>query len=179
MSYYKRHLPHLLPERAALFITWRLSGSLPHAVLPRLKGTSAGQAFRAFDRALDKTMTGPQWLKDPRIAQCIVNALRFGEDQLALYQLISYVVMSNHVHLLIRPRVPLNRIMKTIKGYTAHEANRILDRTGCAFWQDESYDHWVRDETEFYRIVRYIERNPVSAGLVENAEDWPWSSAAK
>ncbi len=179
MTYYKRHLPHWLPERATLFVTWRLHGSLPSRVVSRPKGVSAGQAFRAFDQELDKAATGPQWLKDPRIARHVVSALYFGDEQLNLYQLISYVVMSNHVHILIRPQSPLHRITKTIKGFTAHEANRLLKRTGRAFWQDESYDHWVRDEIEFGRIVRYIERNPVAAGLVDKTEDWPWSSATK
>ena len=53
-----------------------------------------------------------------------------------------------------------------LKGYTAREANRLLGRTGQPFWQGESYDHWVRDETEFIRIIAYIENNPVKAGLV-------------
>ena len=40
-----------------------------------------------------------------------------------------------------------------------------------------AYDHWVRNEREFHRIVAYIEENPVSAGLAATPEDWPWSSA--
>ncbi|HEX8847496.1 MAG TPA: hypothetical protein VF791_22830, partial [Pyrinomonadaceae bacterium] len=68
---------------------------------------------------------------------------------------------------------------KTIKGFTAREANKLLNLTGQPFWQDESYDRWVRDETELKRIIRYIEHNPVSAGLVAKPEDWPWSSATK
>jgi putative transposase len=44
------------------------------------------------------------------------------------------------------------------------------------FWQDESFDHWVRSEEEFWKIVAYIENNPVGAGLVGRAEDWGWSS---
>jgi REP element-mobilizing transposase RayT len=180
MSYYERHLPHWLPEGATLFVTWRLHGSLSSSTAsPKPEDASAGQAFREFDQALDKATTGPQWLKDSRIAQCVISALCFGDEQLNLYQLISYVVMSNHVHILIRPHTSLPRIMKTIKGFTAREANRLLGRTGHPFWQDESYDHWVRNETEFRRIVKYIERNPVSAGLVKKAEEWPWSSAAK
>lgn len=51
----------------------------------------------------------------------------------------------------------------------------VMDR--AAFWQDESYDHWVRSGEEFERIVRYIEANPVRAGLLERVEDWRWSSA--
>jgi type I restriction enzyme R subunit/putative DNA methylase len=55
----------------------------------------------------------------------------------------------------------------------------LLHRTGERFWQDESFDHWVRSEGEFIRIQKYIENNPVKAGLVAKAEDWPWSSASK
>ncbi len=64
--------------------------------------------------------------------------------------------------------------MQSFKGYTAHKANRLLCRKE-AFWQHESYDHWVRDENELARIVKYIINNPVKAGLVEHWEDWPWT----
>ena len=87
--------------------------------------------------------------------------------------------MPNHVHAVIQPCVPVARITKSIKGFTAREANQILGRTGERFWQDESYDHWIRNETEWNRIVRYTALNPVAAGLVETAEQWPWSSASR
>ena len=70
---------------------------------------------------------------------------------------------------------PLARIMHSLKSYTAHEANKILKRTGT-FWQAESYDHWVRDEDELERIVHYIRSNPVKAKLVERPEVWFWCS---
>jgi REP element-mobilizing transposase RayT len=76
------------------------------------------------------------------------------------------------------PHAPLWRITKATKGFTAHEANRILGRTGHPFWQHESFDRWVRDRRELERIVRYVEENPVRAGLVRSAEEWPWSSAS-
>ena len=63
------------------------------------------------------------------------------------------------------------------QGFTARQANLILNRTGEPFWQAESYDDWVRDEPEYFRIAAYIENNPVKAGLVERAEDFSWSSA--
>ena len=69
--------------------------------------------------------------------------------------------------------------MKSLKGFTARKANVILGRTGQPFWQDESFDHWVRDEVEFARVVSYIERNPVTAGLVKDPGDWRWSSARR
>ena len=53
----------------------------------------------------------------------------------------------------------------------------MLGHTGQPFWQDESYDRLVRDEAEFQRITRYIEMNPVKAGLAAKPEDFPWSSA--
>jgi type I restriction enzyme R subunit/putative DNA methylase len=85
--------------------------------------------------------------------------------------------MPNHMHLLIQPKADLPVIARWLKGSTARGANQLLERTGQPFWQDESYDHWVRDGNEFVRICRYIEDNPVTAGLTGSAEFWPWSSA--
>ena len=113
------------------------------------------------------------------MAKIVSDSLTHGAENLSLYRLSAYAVMSNHAHILIWPKALLYRITKSIKGYTARECNKLLDRTGETFWQDESFDHAVRSEEEFYRIKSYIERNPVKAGLVERPEEWPWSSAAK
>jgi len=137
----------------------------------------AGEAFVAVDRELAKAANGPTWLRDARVAQCVVETLRFGEESLCLYSLQSWVLMANHIHILIEPKVALPRITKSIKTFSARRANEILGRTGERFWQDESYDHWVRDQKEFSKIVRYIEFNPVGAGLAQRPEGWPWSSA--
>ena len=64
--------------------------------------------------------------------------------------------------------------MPSIKRHTALEANRLLQRSG-AFWQDESYDHYFREEGEWARTVGYVLNNPVKAGLVKHWQDWPWS----
>jgi REP element-mobilizing transposase RayT len=93
------------------------------------------------------------------------------------YELEAWVLMPNHVDLLILPKAPVPVIMRWLKGSTARRANLLLGRTGQPFWQDESFDHWVRNNTEFDRIVRYIQENPVTAGLVSSAELWLWSSA--
>lgn len=68
------------------------------------------------------------------------------------------------------------RIMHTLKLRTALECNRLLQRSG-AFWQDESYDHCVRDEDELERMILYVEFNPVKAGLVATPGQWRFSSA--
>jgi len=116
------------------------------------------------------------YLWQPDVAQIVVDSIHRGVS-LGHYELGAYVVMANHVHLLIQPMIPPDRLMKSLKGATAREANRLLGRTGEPFWQKESYDHWVRDHTEFFRIRAYIENNPVKAGLVRSPEDYPWSSA--
>ena len=95
-----------------------------------------------------------------------------------IYRLHAFVVMPNHVHLLMTPLVAVSTVMQSLKRFTAREGNRILGLTGQPFWQDESFDRLVRNETEFERIARYIERNPVTAGLAATVEDFPWSSAS-
>ena len=116
------------------------------------------------------------YLCQPAIARIVVGSIRKGVE-LAHFELGAYVVMANHVHLLISPKIPPDRLMKSLKGSTAREANRALGRTGEPFWQKESYHHWVRGPQEFERIRTYIENNPVKAGVVQTPEDFPWSSA--
>ena len=180
VSYCERHLPHWQPEGAALFLTWRWHGSLPKTV-EILEHRSPGKAFVAMDRKLDGAATGTRWLHyervDERVAQVVADALRYGERQLGLYQLRAWVPMVHHVHILIYPEARLSRIAEAVKNHAARQAHAILGRTGSPFWQDQSYDHWVRGPEEWAKIVRYMEKNPVVAGLVSRAEDWPWSSA--
>ena len=178
MTRYYRNLPHWHPENEAIFVTWRLFDTLPRGTgTPACGLSAAGKRFVEIDRRLDTTSTGPVWLKNPQVAEKVVATIRRGDSMLKQYLLHAYVVMPNHVHLLISPLVPLARITKGIKGVSSRDANQILGRTGKPFWQDESFDHWVRNEGEFDRIAAYIENNPVTAGLVARAEDWQWSSA--
>lgn len=178
MTYYVRNLPHWHPPGTDIFITWRLHGSLPEQFRPQKKLESSGKAFVNYDRALDQARTGPLWLKDPHIAECLLAALS-ASQQRKLFTLRAYAIMANHVHVLLAPLAPLGQITRQVKGATARQANLILERTGAPFWQDESFDHWVRNPGEFQKIRAYIERNPVVAGLVARPEDWPWSSASR
>jgi len=163
----------------AQFITWHLYGSLPHKLYPPADKQNAGQAFVWMDRYLDRARCGPLYLEQEPIAQLVVGSIRYSAERLHYYDLHAFAVMANHVHLLVLPRVSPSRFLQTVKGYTAREANRLLGRTGQPFWQAESYDHWVRDNRESDRIKAYIENNPVRAGLVAKADDYPWSSAAR
>ncbi len=182
MAYYERNLPHWHPDGKTIFLTWRLYDSLPRSFLRSLKEdphASAGQRFRKADATLDRAEYGPLWLEDERVAARVMHAIEWGANSLGHYRLHAFVVMANHIHLLIDPIVSLPRITNGLKGVSAREANRILGRVGGRFWQDESFDHWVRNGKEFEKIRTYIERNPVAAGLVAKPEDWPWSSATE
>jgi putative transposase len=175
-SDYERRLPHIHPDGAHLFVTWRLHGSEPRPE-PDIIYATPGHRFAAMDRNLVHAR-GPQWLGDSQIARRIGEIIHLGASEKRLYELHAWAIMPNHVHLFLLPRVPLPRITQWLKGRTAREANILLERTGQPFWQDESYDRWVRNEKEFARVVSYIENNPVSAGFVAKPEDWPWSSAS-
>ena len=175
-TFHSRRLPHIHAIGQPVFITWRLFGSLPPS-RPFPEATTHGQAFVTLDRLLDTAQTGPLYLGRPDIAKMVVETLWYHNRRLEHYQLHSYVVMPNHVHLLITPCVPVSKVMQSLKRFTARQGNRILGLTGQPFWQDESRDRLVRGVGEFDRIVRYIEGNPVGAGLAATPEGFPWSSA--
>jgi REP element-mobilizing transposase RayT len=177
MIQHRRRLPHVYPDAASLFVTWSLHGVLPPSFSVRPGKLAGGQAFVWMDRRLDRASAGPMYLRQPAIAQLVMESIRKGE-QLDHYELYAFVVMANHVHVLIHPHVDPSRLLKSLKGATAREANKLLGRTGEPFWQKESYDHWVRGHAEFERIRVYIENNPVKAGLVKAPEQYLWSSAS-
>jgi putative transposase len=204
-TFYRRKLPHWHPIGSTIFVTWRLKDSLPRAALTKIEKTRellarelardgetmADRKVRHFkklfslaDDLLDRATDGPLWLKEAPVASMVEDALLTRYE--GLYALWAYVVMANHVHVFLKPKpdsssksgcVPLSEITKRLKGCTSREANKLLKRTGHAFWQIESFDHWARNENEFHRIISYIEHNPVKAGLVTAPEQWRWSSA--
>jgi REP element-mobilizing transposase RayT len=128
-----------------------------------------------MDRLLAQAAASPLYLKRPDVAQTVVEAIQYRDP--VQYLLHSFVVMPNHVHVLITPNKCAAEIMQSLKRFTARQANQILGLTGRPFWQDESYDRLVRSGEEFDRISRYVEMNPVHAGLVSDPAHFPWSSS--
>jgi REP element-mobilizing transposase RayT len=177
MAFTRRHLPHWIPEGTDIFVTWRLAGSLPtHAEIPSAEQGGRIPCLRPEEQ-LDRARCGPVWLQDSRIACVVANALLYGEAVRRFYQLHAWVIMPNHVHAIFQPRIAMPTIMRWLKGRTSRVANRLLGRTGTTFWQDESFDHWVRSAQELQDLIEYVENNPVKAGLVGVKEQWRWSSA--
>jgi REP element-mobilizing transposase RayT len=180
MPHYRRNLPHIHPPGATFFLTWSLFGALRGgASLAGLVDPDSGKAFLLRDRQLDRAEKGPRWLKDARVAQLLTEALQKGAHEYKLYELLAWVIMPNHVHLVITPLRSVAEITLWLKGSTARSANLLLGRTGTPFWQYESYDRSIRNDAESQRIIRYVEANPVAAGLARSVEHWPWSSAAQ
>jgi REP element-mobilizing transposase RayT len=204
--HHRGYLPHVKREGAAYFVTFRLGDSLPKEVLLRFLGEkadrlralemrktegstkaqarqhedSAEEIERDYRRKVERYLdqgAGACYLRRPKIADMVSNALRHFHGQ--QYLLDDWVVMPNHVHLILwpMPNFTLSALLKSRKQFTATQANRILGLTGETFWQVESFDHWIRDDEEKARIRRYIRNNPVKAGLCATPEQWRWGSA--
>jgi REP element-mobilizing transposase RayT len=173
----RRRLPHLHEIATPVFLTWRLDDSLPpNREFPKESMTS-GAAFAAMDRLLDVSSTGPLYLRDPKIAEMVIDSMAYCNRELKHFTLHVFVIMPNHVHVLLTPLVPLPKLMKSLKSFTGRRANQMLGLADRPFWQEESYDHLVRNQSEFDRIACYIEQNPVRAGLARTSSEFPFSSA--
>lgn len=143
----RRRLPHWEEPGATYFVTFRLDDSA----------------------TVD--------LSRSDIAPVIIGAIRHFNG--VRYRLYDYTVMPDHVHMVIQPEVlgdasePLYRIMHSIKSWSATQINQRLGRRG-RLWRDESYDHIVRNETDYHEKARYIWENPARQGLAPDPADWAW-----
>ncbi len=175
------YLPHFDHPGLVQTITFRLADSLPPPLRERLQQTYGKQddpeLRKEIEAALDNGL-GECHLRDPRVAEAVQNALLHFDGE--RYRLVAWTVMPNHVHAMIEtvPGVRLDEIMHTWKSFTAKACNRILGRQG-AFWQEDYFDRFIRDADHFARARRYIEENPVKAGLIKEPEAWVFGSAAK
>lgn len=183
-------LPHWEKDGATYFVTWRLADSLPVKVREGIhlerkniietakangRELSASESRRLDALYSEKTEEylnaghGACYMNDIVVAECVSESLKHFDKQ--HYNLHSWVVMPNHVHVLFTPLHGhgLSEIMKSWKSFTAHECNKILGRTGT-FWMEESFDRIVRDEREFQKYGKYIFENPGKARL----RDWKW-----
>lgn len=175
------YLPHFEGGPRPQFITFRLADSLPAEIFEKLKWRletgriSEWEYAFSLDRYLDRSK-GECSLKIRRVAEIVRGAfLHFDGER---YRLHSWVIMPNHVHLLLTQSEgeSLAAIMHSLKSFTAKEANKVLGRSGH-FWSKEYFDRYIRDGEHFARTRRYIEKNPVKAGLCEAPENWEFGSA--
>jgi REP element-mobilizing transposase RayT len=177
-----RRLPHWRQEGATYFVTFRLKDALPRAAVERLQTERDNWlrrhpephmseqldelhelGFSQLDQELDQGY-GACVLNEPEVAEIVEGALRHFDGE--RYWLGSYVIMPNHVHVLVRPVMQhsLADILHSWKSFTAHAIGNALGRTG-SLWQDESFDHIVRNEHQLGRFGLYISANPSKARL--------------
>jgi len=209
--YHKNFLPHIRPIGATFFITIRLKDALPQNIVRELKAEfeekkaeliekypddyeqelyyESKRHFGRYDYQLDDKRYGECYLKQPEVANVVVEELQKLDGK--YYELQSYCIMPNHIHILIDTSIQLHGkdidetnldeeytqlddVLQEFKGRSGYYCNKALGRRG-SFWQRDCYDHYVRDETEWGNIANYIMENPVKAGIVQQSKDWQHS----
>jgi REP element-mobilizing transposase RayT len=178
------YLPHLDAANELQAVTFRLADALPRKVVERWKHelliieVNKDQLLRQKIFRYEDAGYGSCVLRIPEVAEIIQTALLHFDGQ--RYRLLEWVIMPNHVHVLIHCQAgfPLGDIVRSWKTFSSREINRVLERTG-KLWSTDYHDRYVRDLDHLTNIRAYIRNNPVKAGLCKEASDWPWSSAAR
>jgi valyl-tRNA synthetase len=184
------NLPHWTKHGATYAVTFRLADSLPPHVLHTwrqeredivqrvqeqgrpLTAHEERELYRLHTTRIEAFLDSGQGdchLAKPEIASLVQEALQHFDDQ--RYDLIAWCIMPNHIHVIVRPfeGYDLAGILHSWKSFTTKQVNRLLGVTG-AFWQEEYYDHLIRDEDDFNRHLSYLLQNPETSTL----KAWPW-----
>lgn len=167
------YLPHCddkgLVQHIVFGLADALPGSMPSSIIDPT--ARAEWADKAFDAA-----HGGRLLASRANATTVQRSLLHGDGK--RYALAAWCIMPTHVHVLVErfSDYPLPKIIHSWKSFTAHAINKNEGRSG-PLWLREYFDRFMRSEDQFAWTADYIERNPVSAGLIERAEDWEFSSA--
>ena len=184
------YLPHFDASGVLQFVTIRLADSLPQAIHAQLRAdldalnrtrNSTHKKWQAYRQKLEGYLDagyGSCFLRRNEIAAQIVDSITHLVAQ--GHSVDRWVIMPNHLHLLISVRdgYSLSKVIRFFKGYTARRANKLLGRSGD-FWYPEFFDRYIRDARHLDQVVRYIDDNPVKAGLVERPTDWYFGSAGQ
>lgn len=178
----RQFLPHWEQPGCTYFITWRMADSLPKPVLNKWRAEldlwlkfnpkpwdaiTQREYAKRFEGERQKYLDagyGACVLRDVTLRNIVAECLHHFDGQ--RYDLGDYIVMPNHVHVLVTPREEWKvlRIAHTWKSFSAH---RILKQTGGRkpFWLQESFDHVVRSQRQLEHYRTYIRENPVKARL--------------
>lgn len=157
------YLPHY-DGNVSQFITFRLFDSLPQGILKTLEIEAKANKLAHF-YGEERRKRIEEYL-DRGIGECFLRRREIGSivEQALFYlagtsiTLFSWVIMPNHAHILVRPSVTvsLSSVMRSLKGFTSYEANKLLGRTG-RFWQPDYFDRYIRNARHFSKVVEYIE----------------------
>ena len=189
ISFYRGRLPHWEVEDGVYFVTLRLYGALPAKCVKALQELaleiekSEGPAkeklqrttFAILEHYLHNSVDKRHLTESP-VAAMIGDSIAHMQTS-GLWETFEYVIMPNHLHLLFAlTGGSLRTTMLSFKRWTGRQAKAILSLSEPHFWQNDSFDHWVRSDAEFEKTIQYIRMNPAKAGLVHDYQDWPYGS---
>lgn len=180
----RNNLPHWQQSGATYFITFRMADSLPAEMLceldsererwklrhpPPLSPENEAEYHRLFSVRMDQWLDdghGSCVLRQPSLRAAIDESLKFFQGE--RYELLSYVIMPNHVHglVMLHPQWTLEKVLFTWKRRTSGVINETLGLEG-QFWQHDYFDRLIRDGDHLRNVIRYIRRNPTKAHLRE------------
>ena len=178
----RRHLPHWHQDGVVYYVTFRLADSIPQEKLSLwinerytwlkkhpepLSVSDKIEYFKLFPERIQKWLDsgmGSCCLKYNDVAKIAANTLKFFDNK--RYILISFVIMPNHIHVIVTPiqNYELSKILQMWKSYSAREINKKLNREGT-LWQSESFDHIIRSPEQLRKVIKYIKDNPKNASL--------------
>ncbi len=182
----RRHLPHWEQKGVTYFVTFRLVDAVPETVLAEWRDErerwlkfhprpwdwkTSREYLRLFEENREEWLDrgdGSCLLRDASLAGVVQDALLHFHGE--RYVLDDFVIMPNHVHLLVKPLGDhsLGEILRSWKSFTAKTINQLAGREG-ALWMAESFDTIVRDLEHLAAAREYIARNPEKARLQAGA----------
>ena len=181
------YLKHYEGESVYQLITYRQDDSLPKSVLKKIDNEVKHEDMEKIDlkrrKLIEKYLDagyGSCLLGIPKVAEAVIENWKFFDG--VRYELISGVVMPNHVHVLVKiyPNWALGKIVWTWKKYISkfiYQEN-VIAASACGapdkIWQREYWDRFIRDEDHYKSAINYILENPYKAGLVKKPQVWPW-----
>ncbi len=157
-----KKLPHINALEHYQFITFRTNDSVDSYIIKLLNDNNLKPNHKQYqiDNHLDTSQNGAYLHSDA--LQFLYHFLKENDNQ--IYELISFVIMPNHLHILFKQNTNLQDTMRIIKSKSAREINTILGKNG-KFWANDYYDKVIRDEEHFIKVHNYIKNNAPKAGL--------------
>ncbi len=196
IDFWRGDLPHWQVENGRYFVTIHLHGAVPEVAHQRIRELSAEfrrsdvdckdnvdhqylelsrRIFLEMERWLDRSPAVAHFRHAP-LAEMIVESIEHRQHR-RIWEMLSFVVMPSHLHLFfeLNNDLSLKRELEKFKRWTGHQASKMDTQfSNTRFWQTEWFDHWSRSEEGDEKIMRYIQNNPIKAGLAEQIGEYSY-----
>jgi len=161
-----KNLVHISQKSSFVFVTFRTKDSIDEYVQNLVtQDIKTNKLQYLIDKHLDNSKNGAYL--DGKVLQLTKNHLLKLDKNLC--EILSFIIMPNHIHLLLVQKSSLDKIMKHIKGGLAFLINKELGKSG-AFWQKDYFDKTIRDDEHLAKTLEYIKNNALKAGLIDSEE---------